>query len=107
MNQSNNRSTRVNASAAPASSDIPAIAGSQHVCFEGLLLPPIMRPRQVERTFALGHGVLYSHLNTGRIKSVALRDNPKQKRSTRLVYTRSVIEFLDECKEQSGAKGGL
>jgi len=83
-------------------SNVDTHEDGQYILFEGLRLPPLLRPRSVERIFAIGHGVLYGHLNAGRIASIALREKPEQHRSTRLVYTRSIIEFLHRCEATDG-----
>ena len=72
--------------------------------FEGIRLPPLLRPKGVEDTFAIGHGALYGHLTAGRIRSIAVKGNPGQRRCTRLVYTQSVIDFLRSCEAQEGVR---
>ena len=61
--------------------------------WEGLRLPPRLRPKDVEEIFRVKKGTLYSWLNSGRVASDETR-LPKQRRGTRLIHTRSLIAAL-------------
>jgi hypothetical protein len=99
-----------NTSDKPAANNPPNVAALAQACFgsailfEGIALPPMLRAQQVENTFAIGHGALYGHLNAGRIRSIAVRGDPGQKRCTRLIFTQSIIDFLRSCEAQEGVR---
>ena len=99
-----------NTSDKPAANNPPNVATLAQACysnailFEGIALPPMLRAQQVENTFAIGHGALYGHLNAGRIRSIAVRGDPGQKRCTRLIFTQSIIDFLRSCEAQEGVR---
>ena len=76
----------------------PVIAAGCCIEFEGVPLPVLMRPRMVQAVFQIGHGTLYTHLNAGRIRSIAVKGVPNQRRATRLIYTQSIIDFLRGCE---------
>jgi hypothetical protein len=69
------------------------------ILFEGVILPLMMRPKKAEEIFQIGHGTLYVHLNTGHIRSVAVKGRPTQRRATRLIYTQSLIDFIRSCEK--------